>query len=678
MKVSYNWLKWYIPNVVESEKLRDVFTYHLTEVEGIVPLRADGSIETDPTSNGISDWIFDLNILPNRAHDLLSHSGVARELSGQLGISFTDPTKTYEDIMTKRSLSPASLRVDIQTENCRRYSARIIRNIKVGPSPEWVVKHLESIGQRSINNIVDATNLVMYNCGQPTHAFDLAVIVDNTITITSAKNDEELSIVGKDETRVKLLDRDMVISSGGKTLGLAGVKGGRDSGISGYITSSANGFSGRETSSELPLERSSDLLVGDSDGRGQTISKDNSDSVLTTDIVIEVANFDPISVRKTARRLGLLSDSAKRFENDLSPELCDFAMLELSALISEMCPDVTFEEVVDVYPTREEWKKEKTIFISSNLISKKLGINISSSDIEKILTQYQFVYHATDDGFAVTVPPLRLDLVSTTDMIEEIGRVYGYNNIQPVLPAVSFTSQENEMYRKISRIREHLLSLSYNEVMTYTFTNKGEVEVLASARDKNFLRTNLSDGLKKSYEVNKLNAPLLGMSEVKLFEIGTVFVGGIEETHVAFIDKKEIKEMTIEEFFASSETLLEKPLSVGIFQEPDQAISKNIFDSTRVNSFKNWSLYPFITRDISVWVPEGTSSDELQKMYQTIGGELLVRTPECVDMFTKDGKTSYAFRLVFQSYERTLTDGEISIIMTEIQSKISEKGWVVR
>jgi phenylalanyl-tRNA synthetase beta subunit len=97
-----------------------------------------------------------------------------------------------------------------------------------------------------------------------------------------------------------------------------------------------------------------------------------------------------------------------------------------------------------------------------------------------------------------------------------------------------------------------------------------------------------------------------------------------------------------------------------------------------VNSFKNWSLYPFITRDISVWVPEGTSSDELQKMYQTIGGELLIRTPECVDMFTKDGKTSYAFRLVFQSYERTLTDGEISIIMTEIQSKISEKGWVVR
>jgi len=678
MKVSYNWLKWYIPNVVESEKLRDVFTYHLTEVEGIIPLRADGSIETDPTSNGISDWIFDLNILPNRAHDLLSHSGVARELSGQLGISFTDPTKTYEDIMAKRSLSPASLRVDIQTENCRRYSARIIRNIKVGPSPEWVVKHLESIGQRSINNIVDATNLVMYNCGQPTHAFDLAVIVDNTITITSAKNDEELSIVGKDETRVKLLDRDMVISSGGKTLGLAGVKGGRDSGISGYVTPSTSVFSGRETSSELLLERSSDLLAEDFGGRGQTVSKGNSDSVLTTDIVLEVANFDPVSVRKTARRLGLLSDSAKRFENDLSPELCDFAMLELSALISEMCPDATFEEVVDVYPTREEWKKEKTIFISSNVISKKLGINISSSDIEKILTQYQFVYHATNDGFTVTVPPLRLDLVSTTDMIEEIGRVYGYNNIQPVLPLVSFTPQENEVYRKISRIREYLLSLSYSEVMTYTFTNKGEVEVLASARDKNFLRTNLSDGLKKSYEVNKLNAPLLGMSEVKLFEIGTVFVGGIEETHVAFIDKKEIKEMTIEEFFASSKTLLEKPLSVGIFQEPDQAILKNVFDSTRVNSFKNWSLYPFITRDIAVWVPSEIKSDIVCDVIKENSGELLVAEPKLVDTFSKEEKTSYAFRLVFQSYERTLTDGEISIIMTEIQSKISEKGWVVR
>ncbi len=619
MLVSYNWLKWYIPNVVESEKLHDVFTYHLTEVEGIEKL-PDG------------DTIFDLNILPNRAHDLLSHRGIARELSGQLGISFTDPTKTYEDIMTKRSLSPASLRVDIQTENCRRYTARIIRNIKVGPSPEWVVKHLESIGQRSINNIVDATNLVMYNCGQPTHAFDFAVIVDNTITITSAKNDEELPIVGKDEIRVKLLDRDMVISSGDKTLGLAGVKGGRDSGI----------------------------------------------SDITTDIVLEVANFDPISVRKTARRLGLLSDSAKRFENDLSPELCDFAMLELSALISEMCPDAMFEEVVDVYPTREEWKKEKTIFISSNLISKKLGIDILLSDIEKILTQYQFVYHATDDGFTVTVPPLRLDLVSTTDMIEEIGRVYGYNNIQPVLPVLSFVPQKNEMYRKISCIREHLLSLSYNEVMTYTFTNKGEVEVLASARDKNFLRTNLSDGLKKSYEVNKLNAPLLGMSDVKLFEIGTVFVGGIEETHVAFIDKKEIKEMAIEEFFASSKTLLEKPLSVGIFQEPDQAILKNVFDSTRVNSFKNWSLYPFITRDIAVWVPSEIKSDIVCDVIKENSGELLVIEPKLVDTFSKEEKTSYAFRLVFQSYERTLTDDEIGAIMSTLEAKISEKGWVVR
>ena len=199
MKISYNWLKWYIPNVVEPEKLRDVFTYHLTEVESLDKL---GTGDT-------SDWIFDLNILPNRAHDLLSHSGVARELSGQLGISFTDPTKTYEDIMAKKIISltdpegkstsnGAGLKVEIQTPNCRRYMARIIRNIKVGPSPEWVVKHLESIGQRSINNIVDATNLVMYNCGQPTHAFDLNKITDNKLAITNATDGEELPVVGRD------------------------------------------------------------------------------------------------------------------------------------------------------------------------------------------------------------------------------------------------------------------------------------------------------------------------------------------------------------------------------------------------------------------------------------------------------------------------------------------------
>src|SRR6185503_6147835 len=155
MKISYNWLKWYVPEAPTPEKLADLVTYHLCEVE---------SVEKKGDDN-----IFDLNILPNRAHDLLSHMGLGRELASLLGIKYVDPTSMYKIPASK----PGNLKIDIQTKNCRRYTARTVSNVKVGPSPEWVVKHLEAIGQRSINNMVDAANLTMFNCGQPTHAFDL-------------------------------------------------------------------------------------------------------------------------------------------------------------------------------------------------------------------------------------------------------------------------------------------------------------------------------------------------------------------------------------------------------------------------------------------------------------------------------------------------------------------------
>jgi phenylalanyl-tRNA synthetase beta chain len=170
MKISYNWLKWYVPEVPEPNRLADLFTYHVCEVESVTKLD-DG------------DHIFDLGILPNRAHDLLSHHGVARELAGLLNITYKDPTPMYK----VPASTSTKLQVEIDSESCRRYSARIVRNVKIGPSPEWVVKHLESIGQRSINNIVDATNIVMYDCGQPCHAFDLKKLESEKIIIRNAK-----------------------------------------------------------------------------------------------------------------------------------------------------------------------------------------------------------------------------------------------------------------------------------------------------------------------------------------------------------------------------------------------------------------------------------------------------------------------------------------------------------
>jgi phenylalanyl-tRNA synthetase beta chain len=621
MKFSYNWLKSYIADIPNVETLHDVLTYHLTEVEDIVPIRSDGSIDTDTTSNEISDWIIDVNILPNRAHDLLSHRGLVFEIAGQLGLKFNDPVDKYKDILSKKEVQKTDLEIKIETENCRRYSARIIRGIKIGPSPEWVVKHLESIGQRSINNIVDATNLVMLNCGQPTHAFDLRKFKDHKIVIKNAKDGESLELVGRDKIVAKLKDTDLVIvNSFDETLALGGIKGGANSGI-----------------------------------------QDN-----TTDIVIEVGNFDPIGIRKTARRIGLLSDAAKRFENDLTPELCDLGIIELSALIYEMCPDAVMEEIVDMYPTINNFKNKNTITINSTYINNKIGGNILDNDIENIFKNYNFEYFKNgDNDFVVTIPSIRLDLVNKEDLVEEIGRIYGYDKLVPVLPNINFNAKDNTVYSSILDIRKNLISKGYREVMTYSLSKKGSVELARATKGKDFLRNNLSDGLKESYELNRLNAALLGDIETKIFEIGSVFKDGIEEIHVAYINKKEVKEYELGSF-ALSESTFEK--SSDLLAVLGQTFPKSLSGSA--DTFVIWSQYPFITRDISVWVPEDFDVQVLIDIYKNKSQGLLALDPYRLDKFTKDGRTSYSYRLVFQAKDRTLVDTEVSEIMQKIEQNI--------
>ena len=594
MKISYNWLKWYVPDVPEAKKLEDVFTYHLCEVEGV-------EVHGD-------DTIFDINILPNRAHDLLSHMGIAKELSGLLGIPYTDPTSQYKI----PAETPGAFAVSVETQNCRRYIARVVRNVKVGPSPEWVVKHLESIGQKSINNIVDATNLVMFNAGQPMHVFDLKKLSSEKIIVRAALSGEKITTL--DSKEIDLKETDMVIADEEGILALAGVKGG--------------------TKAEVDEH--------------------------TTDIVIEVANFDPVSVRKTARKNNLLTDAAKRFENDLSPELASYALREMSALIVEMCPDAIFEEAVDVYPNKQE---ERKISFNIDRINKKLGASISGDEAEKILTNYGFLYERTGADFTMTVPPLRLDLVGEHDMTEEIGRIIGYDKVLPVLPPVFDTPKITETAARIFAARKKLLADGFSEVMTYSFAKNGSIEVARGAKGKEFLRRNLSDGIKIAYEHNRLHAPLLGMSDIKIFDIGTVYPEkNTEEIHVAYADSTGVVESTLEEFTR------ELPLDVHMEEE----------HATTNIKFIPWSAYPFITRDVAVWVPVAIGADELVSLCKEEGTELLVRDPQLFDEFIKDDKKSLAVRMVFQASDRTLTDDEIGVVMQKISQKIQDRGWDVR
>jgi phenylalanyl-tRNA synthetase beta chain len=604
MKISYNWLKWYIPEVPPAEKLVDIFNYHLCEMESLEKL-----------SNG--DIIFDIKVLPNRAHDLLSHQGIAKELASLLNIKFVDPTSKYKIPASKTT----SLKIEIESNKCRRYMGRIVRNVKIGPSPEWMVQHLEAIGQRSINNMVDTANLVMFDCGQPTHVFDLNKVSEKLI-VRVAKDGEELTTL--DNKECKLESSYLIIADTKNVLAIAGVKGGKIAEV------------------------------------------DNN----TTDIILEVANFEPTSVRKTAQALNIVTDAKKRFENDLSPELCSYAVLEFSALILEICPTATFEEIVDVYPQKQEIKK---LSFSIDKISKILGLTVSSGEVEDILKKYGFSTEDTSASpgeFTITVPPMRLDLIIEEDMAEEIGRILGYDKVKGKIPQIDFKPKINDTYMKIIFVRNKLLDDGYSEVFNTTFSNTGEVSVLASASDKNFLRANLTDGLKESIKLNQANAPLLGIEQAKIFEIGTVW-NPIEEMHVAYGDKKGIKEITIDEFTKNSEAQTLYTHSNGC--------------STSVR-FKMWSLFPFIARDIAVWVPDAVENNKVEKIIKENMGDMVVRGPELFDEFKKpaspaggDGKISYAFRLVFQSYDRTLTDQEVNNILAKITEKITEKkDWQVR
>ncbi|MCA9353847.1 phenylalanine--tRNA ligase subunit beta, partial [Candidatus Nomurabacteria bacterium] len=591
-------------------------------VESMVPIRADGSI-VDPASNGIYDWIFDINILPNRAHDLLSHQGVAEELSALLDIEFHSPVSLYKVPPLRQGYAGQALQVYVESKKCRRYMGRIVRNVKIGPSPDWVVKHLESIGQRSINNLVDATNIVMFDCGNPTHVFD-AKKVGEKIIIKEVDSESKISLLGGEE---KVLDKgDLTIQDGnGSLLAIAGVKGG----VYGEVEST------------------------------------------TTDIIIEVANFEPVSTRKTGRRLALFTDALKRFENDLSPVRAEYAMLELSALIAEMCPEAEFEEVVDVFEDKDKWETKRKIEVSSDYINSKLGTNFSVEEIESVWKRMKFSAQggSVSDGgsFIITVPSLRLDLEGPHDFVEEVGRVLGLDKIEAKLPKINFDPEINKTLFKSFLARKKLINEGYREVMTYSFTKKGKVEVVRGAKGKEALRSDISKGLLEAYEMNKLNSPLFEIDpkDLKIFEIGNVFPEiGVEETNIAFCDKNGCKEMTIDGYISDGEML--------------DSYNKIVLPDAENNNFENWSVYPFIARDFSLWTDSNTKPEDVSAVIKENMGDSVLVGPTLIDQFEKDGRVSYAFRIVFQSFEKTLTNEEVSVFVENIYSALKNKGWEIR
>jgi phenylalanyl-tRNA synthetase beta chain len=609
MKISYKWLQNYFEEKLpEPEVISNGIIFH--------------SFEVDDMEKVGDDTVFDIKILPDRAHDCLSHFGIAKEVSAIFDLKIKDKEiKVFEQKSTE-------LKIEIEDSKCLRYMGRIVRNIKVSDSPDWLKEKLNVIGQKSINNIVDAANFVMFDLGQPIHCFDLDKLESSKIIVRNGRDGEKLTTLDKKE--INLNDTILVIADEKDPLAIAGIKGG--------------------TKAEV----------------------DNN----TKNIVIEVANFNPTTTRKTAKKIGILTDAVKRYENEITPELCSITMDSITDMIytlagGTLCVDMEIEDILDIYPNKQE---QKIVTVSVDYINKRLGSNFSKEEIESVWKKLNFEYTDKIDGFEIKIPFLRIDLNESYDLVEEVIRILGYDRLEEKLPEIKIDTKVNEAYYKMLWIRNKLLTDGYSEIMNYAFRDKGEVEVLASASNKKFLRNNLTDGLKESVKLNTLNTPLLGIKDVRIFEIGTVFSSGKEEMHVAYGDKKGIVEMTSEEYFS-----INCPLEQSMDFHIDKFISFISHEANyKAKEFKPWSLYPFITRDIACWVPEDTKPNTLFDIYKELGTELLIKDPELVDKFQKQDKISYAYRLVFQSYERTLTDEEITNIMSKITDKINSIGFEVR
>ena len=619
-----------------------------------------------------SDEVLDVKVLPNRSHDCLSHRGIAREISLLTGVALKKEKYT-ENFLSKSE----KLGVSIAKEAfCNRSTSTIMRGITVGPSPQWLVDRLQAVGQKSINNIVDATNYVMLSSGQPLHAFDLGKLIEKNggynILIRNAKNGE--NVVTLDDKTYTLSSDMLCITDGNckdnKILDIAGIKGGKHAKI----------------------------------------------SPETVDILIEAANFDAISIGKTARILGLRTDASMRFEHGITPEFTLPAMHAVCELIVNIAGGAV-ETFVDTYPSPQ---KKRIISLPLSQSEIVLGFTIKEEKIVEILSGIGCIIEKQEDSFLVTAPFERLDLTLPQDLIEEIGRIYGYENLPTVEMEKIASVEHDASSQHLDLIRVFLTSKGFSEVYTSSFSSNGKTELenpLAS--DKKFLRENLANGLIGTLRLNLYNTPLLGLHDyVKIFEIGNVFnqkenlslivaVGAEEKTKDTESNLKknvlnEIIEYLKDEFGISTKPfptngrldVMGKKYIAPMFEfEINQSdLFKPIKNRTTIpmdsffpkhTRYQKISPYPFVLRDVAVFVPQGVDAEEVEKIIIPNAAGFLVRI-SLFDTFTKTDeeghqRTSYAFNLVFQSQEKTLSEHEINEIMKNITDALnSQNGWQVR
>lgn len=642
MKVSVAWLqKYFSEPLPETAELVDALTFHSSEVEEVVGEGAAAQL--------------DVKVLPDRAAYELSHRGIALELAAALDRSLSvdplrDPLPAYE---------PTDA-VEICIENnekCARYMGALITGVTIGPSPEWLSAALAAVGQRSINNVVDATNYVMLNIGQPLHAFDARKLETNeqgayVIHVRGAFEGEKITTLTGEEY---VLPEDTLVIADRNTdavIGIAGIKGGK---------------------------------------RAEVTNE-------TTSILIEAANFNGTSVRRASQALKLWTDASLRFQNKISPELAAYGMRDVLALILEVAGGKVVG-VTDQYAAPEA--PQSPVSITLKQLNDLLGSAFSSDDLTSALRRLgiEFIVETEATGiFRVNVrPPFeRRDLTQWQDLAEEIGRVLGYDRVEPAALPAMLTAADQKAWRGVEAIKDVLIGHGYTEISTPSFAAEGHI-LLANPLQKElpYLRASLSANManalaRAAYEAPRVLGPV---PAVKLFELGTVFTKEGEHLSLCLgyqqLSGKASNTVLAEAIDALTsafpaagiptpakveESMLEIPLRDVRFEGIGAQAQPARYD---LGAFRPFSHYPFALRDVAVWTPAGTEESEVSLLIQEAAGPLLARI-DLFDRFEKkqeDGSSrlSYAFRLVFQADDRTLTDTDIDPAMQAITDTLNTK-----
>lgn len=682
MIFSYSWLQSFFKKKLPSpDKLAELLTMHAFEVQEVKKID--------------KDYLLDIDILPNRASDCFSYLGLAREIRTITNLTFLVDVKKVKLNENKKLKAKDFVKIEVENkEDCSRYTARVITDVKVESSPKWIQERLKICGLRPINNIVDIANYIMLETGQPLHAFDGQKLEGRKILVRRAKKGEK--IITLDEEKYDLDKNILVIADAKKPVAIAGIKGGK----------------GTEIDEKTKI------------------------------VVLESANFNPQVIRQGSKELNLKTDASLRFEHGLDLNLTEIAINQSAYLIQKIAGGKIIQGLIDIYPSKIFPKKIK---LDLDYLEGLLGVKISINEIKDILRRLNFKYIEIKSRYImIEIPTFRLDISLAEDLIEEIGRIYGYEKIPSTFPVAALIPPKKNLDIFWENMTKDILKeIGFSEVYNYSFIGEKEKEIFQYQEKKiieienptslefKYLRPNLIANLLKNIQRNQKN-----FKEIKIFELGKIFKKIKNQKSIKLEEKRMLTGLINKEAFYEIKGVVDSLLNklgisniwydeyqpspedsklslwqlkrsaeiktdnekIGFLGEISPKILENLKIENKVTVFdidfeklsklvseeheyQPISRFPAAIRDLAILVPQGVKVEEVLNKIENTGGPL-IRDIDLFDIYEgeeiSEGKKNLAFHLIYQAEDRTLSSAEIEEIQEKIIKALEEEGWGIR